>query len=81
MPVNNVKEFRKNGVMLGWYSKVTRKRATSFITINKLICDGCGIKKGDELHCYFLEEDGKPVIKIYLPESKGDVLSRNIKER
>ncbi len=51
---------------IGWNSKLMQKRATFSISINKLVANGCNLKKGQKLHCYLAEINGRPVIIVYL---------------
>jgi len=52
---------------IGWKSKITQKRATFSISINKLIAVGCGLEKGQNLFCYLAEdEDKRPIMVVYL---------------
>lgn len=52
---------------IGWKSKLTRKRATSSISINKLIVIGSSLQKGQILYSYLAEDQQKrPVIITFL---------------
>lgn len=52
---------------ISWKSKVIQKRSTYNISINKLVATGTNIQKGDTLHSYIAEDDGKrPVMITYL---------------
>ena len=52
---------------IGWKSKIIFKRATAYISINKLIVNGCGLEKGKELHSYLAEDEkGRKIIITYL---------------
>lgn len=56
---------------LGWKSKVTLKRATAYISINKLVAVGCSLEKGQILYSYLAEDEkGRKVIIVYLDEKK-----------
>ncbi len=56
---------------IGWKSKITRKRATSSISINKLVAIGCCLEKGQILYCYLAEDEHKrPVMVTYLDGKK-----------
>lgn len=56
---------------IGWKSKIIVKRTTSYISINKLIVDGCSLEKGDELHSYLAEnESGRKIIVMFLDGGK-----------
>lgn len=58
---------------IGWKSKVTQKRATLSISINKLVAVGCGLKKGQTLYCYLAEDKDKRSIMIaYLDGKRRD---------
>ncbi len=56
---------------LGWKSKVLLKRATLYISINKLVAEGCSIEKGEALFSYLAEDEkGRKIIIIYLDGRK-----------
>ena len=56
---------------LGWKSKITQKRATFSISINKLVATGCDLEKGQELYCYLAEDEhSRPVMIAYLDSKK-----------
>ena len=56
---------------IGWKSKIIFKRTTAYVSINKVVVDGCDLEKGKELYSY-LAEDGKQrkVIMVYLDGKK-----------
>jgi len=56
---------------IGWKSKIILKRATAYISINKLVVEGCCLEKGQEL-CSYLGEDekGRKIIITYLDGKK-----------
>jgi hypothetical protein len=52
---------------VGWKSRVLLKRATFYISISKLVANGCCLEKGEELSSYLAEdENGRKMIVIYL---------------
>ena len=52
---------------VGWKSKIILKRATAYISINKLIVDGCCLEKGQVLYSYLAEDEkGRKIIITYL---------------
>ena len=56
---------------IGWKSKITQKRATLSISINKLVAIGCGLEKGQALYCYLAKDkDNRPAILIYLDQKE-----------
>ena len=55
---------------IGWKSKIILKRATAYLSINKLVVDGCNLEKGMELHSYLAEEGSRKIIIIYLDGKK-----------
>ncbi|MBU3907331.1 MAG: hypothetical protein KKA64_03715 [Nanoarchaeota archaeon] len=58
-------------VGVGWKSKIIFKRATAYISINKLIVDGCCLEKGQELFSYLAEDEkGRQIIVTYLDRKK-----------
>ena len=59
---------------IGWKSKVSQKRATFSISINKLVAIGRGLEKGQTLYCYLAEGKGKrPVMLVYLDGKEKSV--------
>jgi Tfp pilus assembly protein PilP len=57
---------------MGWKSKIIMKRATAYISINKLVVDGCGLEKGQELHSYLAEDENeRKIMIVYLDGKKG----------
>ena len=58
---------------MGWKSKIIFKRATAYISINKLIVEGCDLEKGGELYSYLAEyERGRKIIITYLDGKKAN---------
>lgn len=58
-----------NGI--GWKSKIALKRATSSISINKLVVEGCCLEKGHVVYSYLAEDNyGRKVIVTYLDGGK-----------
>jgi len=54
-------------VGVGWKSKIILKRATAYVSINKLVVDGCCLKKGEVLYSYLAEDEkGRKIIITYL---------------
>jgi hypothetical protein len=63
--------MKKKFLGLGWKSKIILKRSTYYISINKLVADGCCIEKGQKLYCYLADDEKKrPVIIVYLDGKK-----------
>lgn len=64
--------MKKNKFLgIGWKSKIILKRATAYISINKLVVDGCCLEKGQELHSYLAEDkNGRQIIITYLDGKK-----------
>ena len=59
--------MKKKFLGIGWKSKIILKRATAYISINKLIVDGCCLGKGQTLYSYLAEDEkGRKIIIIYL---------------
>jgi hypothetical protein len=56
---------------IGWKSKIIFKRLTAYISINKLVVEGCNLDKGKELYSYLAEEDGRKIIVTYLDGDKN----------
>lgn len=60
---------------LGWKSKLSQKRATFSISINKLVIEGCSLEKGDSIYSYLAEDDeGRKIIITYLDKRKKSTL-------
>lgn len=58
---------------IGWRSKVSQKRATFSISINKLVVIGSCLKKGQVLYSYLGEDDkNRSVIITYLDGKEKD---------
>ena len=56
---------------MGWKSKIILKRVTAYISINKIIVDGCDLEKGQELYSYLAEDNkGRKIIITYLDGKK-----------
>ena len=63
--------MKKKFLGIGWKSKIILKRATAYISINKLIVDGCCLEKGQILYSYLAEdEEGRKIIVTYLDGKK-----------
>ena len=59
---------------IGWESKVSQKRATFSVSINKLVVLGSCLEKGQKLHCYLAEDELKrPIMIVYLDKKKRKV--------
>jgi len=57
---------------VGWKSKIILKRATAYISINKMIVNGCDLEKGEELNCYLAEDENeRKIIITYLDGKKN----------
>ena len=58
---------------IGWKSKIILKRATAYISINKLVVNGCSLEKGKELYSYLTEdENSRKMIIMYLDGEKAN---------
>ena len=55
---------------IGWKSKLTKKRATYSISINKLIVIGSSLQKGQILYSYLAEDQQKRPITITFLDGK-----------
>ena len=59
---------------IGWKSKITQKRSTLSISINKLVAIGCCLKKSQILYSYLAKDKNKrPVIITYLDGKEKDL--------
>jgi hypothetical protein len=58
---------------MGWKTKISLKRATYSISINKLIAEGNILEKGEELHSYLAEDPkGRKIMITYLDGRKRE---------
>jgi hypothetical protein len=58
---------------IGYKSKLCQKRATFYISINKLVAVGNSLEKGETLYSYLAEDEkGRKVIVTYLDERKKE---------
>jgi len=58
---------------IGWKSKISQKRVTLSISINKLVVVGCDLEKGKDLYSYIAEDkQGRPIMITYLDGKKRD---------
>ena len=56
---------------IGWKTKISLKRATYSVSINKLVAEGNCSKKGEGLYSYLAEDGkGRKVVVIYLDGKK-----------
>ena len=52
---------------IGWKSRIIFKRATAYISINKLVVEGCNLEKGKELYSYLAEDEkARRIVITYL---------------
>jgi len=51
---------------IGWKSKISQKRSTLSISINKLVATGCSLQKGQILYSYLATENKRPIMITYL---------------
>jgi len=59
--------MKKKFLGIGWKSKIILKRATAYISINKLIVDGNCLEKGQILYSYLAEDEkGRKIMITYL---------------
>ena len=65
--------MKKKFLGVGWKSKIILKRATAYISINKMVVDGCCLEKGEELFSYLAEDEKeRKIIITYLDGKKKD---------
>ena len=63
--------MKKRSLGIGWKSKIILKRATAYVSINKLVVDGCCLEKGQILYSYLAEDEkGRKIIITYLDGKK-----------
>jgi len=56
---------------IGWKTKISLKRATYSISINKLVAEGNCLEKGKNIYSYLAEDKkGRKVILVYLDRKK-----------
>ena len=68
-------KLKLNGI--GWKNKILMKRATAYISINKLIVEGNGLEKGQILYYYLAEdENGRKIIITYLDGKRNEEKNR-----
>lgn len=73
--------MKKRFLGIGWKSKIILKRATAYISINKLIVTGCNLEKGQELYSYLAEDEkGRKVMLVYLDGNKTNKFKEKIAE-
>jgi len=52
---------------IGYATKIQKRRTTFYITINRVIAVGSGLKAGDELFSYLCEDPkGRSILVTYL---------------
>ena len=65
--------MKKRFLGIGWRSRIIFKRATAYISINKLVVEGCNLEKGKELYYYLAEDEkGRKIILTYLDGIKAN---------
>jgi hypothetical protein len=65
--------MKYNLLGIGWKSKIILKRATAYISINKIVVDGCELEKGSEIYSYLGEDEKKrKIIVTYLDGNKAN---------
>lgn len=58
---------------IGWKSKALLKRATIYLSINKLVAVGCSLEKGQVVYSYLAEDErGRKIIVTYLDEKRRE---------
>jgi len=58
---------------IGWKSKVSQKRTTLSISINKLIAEGCLLEKGQVLYSYLAEDEkARKIIVTFVDGQKRE---------
>ncbi len=71
---NRGNKMRVNFQNIGWKSKITQKRSTFSISINKLVVIGCNLEKGEVLYSYLGEDEkNRPIMVTYLDGKKKSV--------
>ncbi len=66
--------MKKKFLGIGWKSKIIFKRATAYISINKLVVEGCNLEKGKELYSYLADDGkGRKIIVTYLDGRKNRI--------
>lgn len=62
-----MKKTWKKFLGIGWKSKIIFKRKTAYISINKLVVEGCNLEKGNEIYSYLAEDQkGRKIVVAYL---------------
>jgi len=63
--------MKKRFLGIGWKSRIIFKRATAYISINKLVVEGCNLEKGKDLYSYLAEDEKqRKIIITYLDGKK-----------
>ncbi len=63
--------MKKRFLGIGWKSRIIFKRATAYISINKLVVEGCDLEKGKDLYSYLAEDEKqRKIIITYLDGKK-----------
>jgi hypothetical protein len=63
----NKKIIKIKHLGVAWKSKIIFKRATAYISINKLVVEGCNLRKSQEIKSYLCEdESGEKIMVSYL---------------
>ncbi|PIO07901.1 hypothetical protein COU59_02490 [Candidatus Pacearchaeota archaeon CG10_big_fil_rev_8_21_14_0_10_34_12] len=58
---------------IGWKSKIIFKRLTAYVSINRLIVEGCSLEKGKVIYSYLAEDKkGRKIIVTYLDGKKAN---------
>lgn len=67
--------MKKKFLGIGWKSKIIFKRLTAYISINKLVVEGCNLEKGKELYSYLAEDkNSRKIIVTYLDGRKNETI-------
>jgi len=68
-------KLKLNGI--GWKNKILMKRATAYISINKLVVEGNGLEKGQILYSYLAEDEkGRKIIITYIDGKRKEEKNR-----
>ncbi len=65
--------MNKKFLGIGWRSKIIFKRVTAYISINKLVVEGCNLERGEEIYSYLAEDEkNRKIIITYLDGKKNN---------
>ena len=61
-----MKEIKTNFCGLGWQVRLQQKKSSYFLTLVKEIVLGSALKRGDQLHYYLVNYEGRNAVLVFL---------------